>query len=73
MALTAEDRHHHHRARIAALTRRHPDRPELAEVERRKLRAASAERYLRRLLEEPPALTNDPAGLRHEPEHDEER
>jgi hypothetical protein len=57
MALTPEARHHHHRARVAALTRHHPDHPELADADRLQLKHASVERYLRRVLDEWPALT----------------
>ena len=52
MALTPEQRRR--RARLAALSRHHPER---VEAERRQLKAASAERYVRRLREDWPPLT----------------
>jgi hypothetical protein len=52
VALTPERRQR--RARVAALARHHPDRPELADDARRALKAASAEEYIRVLGEPPP-------------------
>jgi hypothetical protein len=45
------------RARAAAQTRHHPDQPELAADARRALKVVRAERFVRRLVDEPPALT----------------
>jgi hypothetical protein len=53
--LSPEDRRK--RARAAANTRHHPDRPELAEADRRKLKADAAERYIRALVDDFPSLT----------------
>lgn len=45
------------RARAAALARHHPDQPEAGAEERRTLRAAAAERYIRELVDTFPPLT----------------
>jgi hypothetical protein len=45
------------RARAAALTRHHPEDPEASAAERRTLKAAAAERYIRDLCGSMPALT----------------
>lgn len=47
------------RARIAALKRHHPNRPELVENEQRRLKAVGAEEYIVRLLSTSPTLTFD--------------
>lgn len=45
-----------HRARVAALTRHHPDGPEL-DVARRDLAAAKLADYIRRTVDAAPSLT----------------
>jgi len=55
--LDAEDRRR--RARLAAITRRHPDRPDLTVDDRRYFKAAAAERYVRELVDTLPELTDD--------------
>ena len=55
MALDPEGRQR--RARLAANTRHHPDRPELAAEDRRTLKADAAERYVRELVDTFPPLT----------------
>jgi len=45
------------RARLAALQRHHPDKPELTEAERRRFKVASAEKYVRQLVDDFPPLT----------------
>jgi hypothetical protein len=57
-ALTPEARYHHHRARVGALSRHYPERPELADAERLLLKAAAIERYLHQQLTTEPRLTN---------------
>jgi len=47
------------RARLAALRRHHPDRPELVEGERQRFKAEAAERYVKRLVDEFPPLTSE--------------
>lgn len=46
------------RARLAALSRHHPDGPEVDDA-RRDLRAARAEDYIRELVDQAPPLTDD--------------
>lgn len=58
VALTPEARYHHHRARVGALSRHHPDRPELADAERLLLKSAAIERYLCQQLTTEPRLTD---------------
>jgi hypothetical protein len=53
--LDAEDRRR--RARLAATTRSHPDRPDLTVEDRRYFKAAAAERYIRELVDGLPPLT----------------
>ena len=55
LALDADARRR--RARAAALTRHHPDRPEVAAEDRRTLKADAAERYVRELVDKFPPLT----------------
>ena len=55
MPLTPEGRRR--RARAAALSRHHPDRPEVAAEDRRTLKADAAERYVRELVDSFPPLT----------------
>jgi hypothetical protein len=55
MPLDAEGRRM--RARAAAATRHHPDRPELYVEDRRRLRAAAAARYITELVDGFPPLT----------------
>ena len=84
MALTSEERgrrtsqgnyarlspeHRRQRARVAALSRHHPDRPELADDARRQLQAAQAdnrawqaEQYIRDLVDGWPPLTDAQRG-----------
>ena len=57
MPLDAEARKR--RARLAATARHHPDQPELTEASRREFKAASAERYVRRLVDGWPPLTRE--------------
>jgi hypothetical protein len=57
-ALTPEARYHYHRARVAALSRHHPDDPELVEAERLLLKAAAIERYIHQQLVTEPRLTD---------------
>jgi len=57
-ALTPEARYYRHRARVGALSRHHPDRPELADAERLLLKAAAIERYLHQQLSTEPRLTH---------------
>jgi hypothetical protein len=45
------------RARAAAQTRHHPDQPELAADDRRALKVARAEAFIRRLVDTAPPLT----------------
>ena len=47
----------HERARVAALTRHHPDNPELAAEGRRHLKVLKAERLIRVLTGTEPVLT----------------
>jgi hypothetical protein len=60
MPLTPEARRL--RARAAAVTRHHPDQPELAADDRRKLKADAAERYVRDLVDTWPPLTDTQRG-----------
>lgn len=46
-----------HRARVAALTRHHPDNPEFVTSARRDLAAAKLEDYVRRTVDKAPPLT----------------
>jgi hypothetical protein len=46
------------RARLAATSRHHPDRPELTVDDRRYFKAAAAERYVRELVDTFPPLTD---------------
>jgi hypothetical protein len=55
MPLDAEARKR--RARLAALQRHHPNRPDLTEADRRAFKANAAERYVRQLVDEFPPLT----------------
>jgi hypothetical protein len=55
MPLDAEARKR--RARLAALQRHHPDRPELTEAERRHFKANAAERYVAELVDSWPPLS----------------
>jgi hypothetical protein len=57
MALSSEARRL--RARAAALRRHHPDQPERGADERRTLRAAAAERYIKQLVDTFPPLTRE--------------
>jgi hypothetical protein len=50
------------RARAAAVTRHHPDQPELAADDRRQLKAAAAERYVKELVAAWPPLTDSQKG-----------
>jgi hypothetical protein len=50
------------RARAAALTRHHPDQPELADDTRRQLKADNAEQYVRQLVDTWPPLTDEQRG-----------
>lgn len=45
------------RARAAALSRHHPDQPEVAAEDRRVLKAEAAERYVKALVDTFPPLT----------------
>lgn len=45
------------RARVAALTRHHPNKPEAVDAARRDLAAANLEQYVRRIVEHAPPLT----------------
>lgn len=45
------------RARLAALTRHHPDNPELADDGRRRLKVFKAERLIQTLTDAAPVLT----------------
>ena len=45
------------RARVAAITRHHPDNPELAAEGRRRLKVLKAERLIRTLTQAEPVLT----------------
>ena len=45
------------RARLAGLSRHHPDNPEILARARRDLVAANAEQYIRRLVQSAPPLT----------------
>jgi hypothetical protein len=45
------------RARVAALTRHHPDNPQLADDGRRQLKVLKAERLIRTLTRADPVLT----------------
>ena len=47
------------RARIAALTRHHPDDPDSLEIARRDLAAANIENYIRRTVDAAPPLTDE--------------
>jgi hypothetical protein len=51
------------RARLAALTRHHPDKPELADASRRQIKMLRAERFIAGLTGSEPALT--PLQLAH--------
>jgi hypothetical protein len=53
--LTAEGRRR--RARLSSNSRHRPDQPELLDEDRRWLKAAAAERYVRELVDGLPALT----------------
>jgi hypothetical protein len=55
MPLDAEARAR--RARLAANSRHHRDRPELTEADRRVFKANAAERYVKQLVDEFPPLT----------------
>ena len=46
------------RARLAGLSRHHPDNPEILARARRDLAAANAEAYIRRLVQSAPPLTD---------------
>lgn len=50
------------RARVARVARYHPDQPELAADDRRALKAAVAEQYVRELVDGWPPLTPDQRG-----------
>jgi hypothetical protein len=50
------------RAHAAAVTRHHPDQPELAADARRQLKTAAAERYIKELVDNWPPLTNAQRG-----------
>ena len=60
MPLTQEGRRL--RARAAAVTRHHPDQPELAADDRRALKADAAERYVRDLVATWPPLSDAQRG-----------
>jgi hypothetical protein len=60
MPLTEEGRRL--RARAAAVTRHHPDQPELVADTRRQLKADAAERYVRQLVDHWPPLTDTQRG-----------
>jgi hypothetical protein len=45
------------RARAAALSRHHPDQPEIAAEDRRELKAAAMERHIKALVDTFPPLT----------------
>ncbi len=47
------------RARVAALRRHYPDRPDLYEDDQRTLKADSAERYIRELIDVFPPLSDE--------------
>ena len=47
------------RARLAAITRHHPNRPDLTVDDRRYFKATAAERYIRDLVDTDPPLTGD--------------
>jgi hypothetical protein len=55
MALSPSGRHE--RARLGALTRHHPDQPELAETARRALREEKTQQYIDRLVDIADELT----------------
>jgi hypothetical protein len=55
MPLNAEARVR--RARLAAHSRHHPDKPELTEAARRRFKADAAERYVQQLVDSFPPLT----------------
>jgi hypothetical protein len=46
------------RGRLAANARHHPDRPDLTVEDRQHVKAATAERYIRRLVDTFPPLTD---------------
>jgi len=50
------------RARVARTARYHPDRPELADDDRRALKAKVAEQYVRDLVDSFPLLTDAQRG-----------
>lgn len=60
MPLTEEGRRL--RARAAAVTRHHPDQPELVAEERRQLKADAAARYVKDLVDTWPPLTDAQRG-----------
>jgi hypothetical protein len=47
------------RARLAANARHHPDRPDLTTEDRQHVKAATAERYIRALVDTFPPLTGE--------------
>jgi hypothetical protein len=51
-----------HRARVAALSRHHPDQPELDADARRDLKVANAAQYVRQLVDSWPPLTDEQRG-----------
>ncbi len=48
----------HHKAQLAAITRHHPDRPELRAAAKRDLAAANLAAYIERVIAQAPPLTN---------------
>lgn len=47
------------RAQVAAIRRHHPNRPDLVEQMQRDLKIARAEKFIREVVESPPALRPD--------------
>jgi hypothetical protein len=56
ITLDAEGRHR--RARLSANSKHHPDRPDLLDPDRRWLKAAAAEVYIRQVVDSLPPLTD---------------
>jgi hypothetical protein len=49
----------HHKAHLAAVTRHHPDRPELRAAAKRDLAAANIAAYIEKVVAEAPPLSNE--------------
>ena len=49
----------HHKAHLAALTRHHPDRPDLLAAAKRDLAAANLAAYISKVVAQAPPLSNE--------------